>query len=153
MACDVKVRTCLWFDNDGLAAAKFYVSLVANSRLDIDDAETAPVVIPFSLGGAPFQIVNGGPHFKLNEAASICVRTADQRGTDRLWDALVSNGGEEGRCGWLKDRWGVSWQVVPARLGELLGSSDREAAERTQQAMMAMRKLDIARLERAFAGT
>lgn len=97
-------------------------------------------------------ILNGGPHYRLNPAASIVVSTEDQAETDALWEKLTADGGEEGRCGWLTDRFGVSWQIVPKVLSTLLGAADRAAAGRAQQAMMAMKKLDIAALEAAFRG-
>lgn len=147
-----KVRTCLWFERDGLEAAKFFVSLLPGSALEIDPNGEEPLIVPFTLAGAPFQILNGGPHFELTEAASISVMTEDQAETDRLWTALTADGGQESQCGWLKDRWGLSWQLVPRILPVLLASDDREAAERVQKAMMEMNRLEIAALERAFRG-
>lgn len=146
-----KIRTCLWFDKGGLEAASFYVSLLPNSHLDADPEGPEPLVVSFTLAGTPYQILNGGPHFTLSEAASISVMTEDQAETDRLWAALIADGGAESRCGWLVDRWGLSWQIVPRMLTQLLAAEDREAAGRAQTAMMGMRKLDIAALERAFA--
>ena len=108
------------------------------------------MIVAFSLGGVPFQILNGGPHFRPTPAASLVVTTADQTETDRMWDALTKNGGAPGRCGWLTDRWGVSWQIVPDALPRLLGAPDRAAAGRAQAAMMQMGKIDIASLEAAF---
>ena len=146
-----KVRTCLWFEKDGLSAARLYTDLIPNSVLEtsaVDGAE--PMIVAFSLGGVPYQILNGGPHFRPTPAASIVVTTSDQTETDRLWEALTANGGEPGRCGWLTDRWGVSWQIVPAVLPRLLGAPDRAAAGRAQAAMMQMGKIDIAALEAAF---
>jgi predicted 3-demethylubiquinone-9 3-methyltransferase (glyoxalase superfamily) len=141
----------LWFEKDGLAAARFYTGLIANSVLETNSSEGAkPMIVAFSLGGVPYQILNGGPHFRLTPAASIVVSTPDQSETDRLWEALTGNGGEPGRCGWLTDRWGVSWQIVPEALPDLLGASDRVAAGRAQAAMMQMNKINIAELEAAF---
>ena len=146
-----KVRTCLWFEKDGLSAARFYAGLIPNSALETDPADGAePMMVAFSLGGVPYQILNGGPHHRLTPAVSIAVTTRDQPETDRLWDALAANGGEPGRCGWLTDRWGVSWQIVPEALPRLLGAPDRAAAGRAQAAMMQMGKIDIAALEAAF---
>jgi predicted 3-demethylubiquinone-9 3-methyltransferase (glyoxalase superfamily) len=146
-----KVRTCLWFEKDGLAAARFYTGLIANSVLETDAPEGCdPMIVTFSLDGVPFQILNGGPHHRLTPAASIVVSTRDQPETDRLWQALTENGGEPGRCGWLTDRWGLSWQIVPEALPRLLGAPDRSAAGRAQAAMMEMGKIDIAALEAAF---
>lgn len=146
-----RVRTCLWFERDGLAAARFYTGLVANSALETDAVdETEPMVVAFWLDGAPFQILNGGPHYRPTPAASIVVSTSDQPETDRLWDALTANGGASGRCGWLTDRWGVSWQIVPEALPHLLGARDRAAAGRARAAMMQMDKIDLAALKAAF---
>jgi predicted 3-demethylubiquinone-9 3-methyltransferase (glyoxalase superfamily) len=138
-----------WFDGQAEEAALFYTSLVPNSKI----TGTSPVMVTFTLDGVPFQALNGGPQYKPTEAASICVRTADQAETDRLWGALTADGGREGRCAWLKDRFGVSWQIVPSVLPRLLGSSDREAADRALQAMMRMTKIEIALLESAYAGS
>lgn len=150
-----KVRTCLWFDGQGEAAAEFYVSLVPGSSIEaVSRAEPgqAAVVVELSLAGTPYMFLNGGPQYRLSPAASIVVRTADQPETDRLWAGLVAEGGEEGQCGWLTDRFGVSWQIVPEALPRLLGDNDREAAKRAMQAMLQMRKIDIAGLEAAFRG-
>ena len=146
-----KVRTCLWFEKDGLAAARFYTGLVPDSALETDAPEGSdPIVVAFSLGGVPYQILNGGPHHRLTAAASIVVTTRDQPETDRMWDALTADGGAPGRCGWLTDRWGVSWQIVPEALPRLLGAPERAAAGRAQAAMMEMNKIDIAALVAAF---
>ena len=146
-----KVRTCLWFEKDGLEAGRFYTGLVPNCRLDTDAPEGSnPIIVAFSLGGVPYQILNGGPHHRLTPAASIVVTTRDQPETDQLWDALTANGGEPDRCGWLTDRWGLSWQIVPEALPRFLGAPDRAAAGRTQAAMMQMSKINIAALEAAF---
>lgn len=146
-----KVRTCLWFEQGGLEAARFYTGLIANSVLETDAPEGSdPIIVAFSLDGVPYQILNGGPHHRLTPAASIVVSTRDQPETDHLWQALTENGGAEGRCGWLTDRWGVSWQIVPEALPRLLGAPDRGAAGRAQAAMMQMSKIDIAALETAF---
>lgn len=146
------VRTCLWFSRGGLEAAKRYVSLLPNSALETPDSgEGEPLMVFFRLNGAPFSILNGGPHYTLSPAASIVVSTPDQAETDRLWEALCE-GGAPSRCGWLVDRWGVSWQIVPEALGRLLGADDRAAAGRAMQAMLQMNKLEVAVLEAAFRG-
>ncbi len=148
------VRTCLWFEKDGLQAAEFYVSLLPDSRIEgglSPEPGKPPLVVNFTLGGAPFQILNGGPQFPQTEAVSISVTTADQVETDQLWDALVADGGREGQCGWCKDRFGVSWQIVPQRAAELFSQPDRAAAGRAMEAMMGMRRLDVAALEAAAA--
>lgn len=148
-----KTRTCLWFERNGLEAARFYVSLLPESRLEKDYAAAAdPLTVEFRLDGAPYQILNGGPHYKLSPAASISVTTEDQAETDRLWSALIADGGAESMCGWLADRYGVSWQIVPRQLIRILTDKDREAAARAQQALMKMKKIDIAALEAAFKG-
>lgn len=148
------VRTCLWFEKDGLNAARQYVSLLPNSALETPVPETGaaePMLVHFHLNGVPYTILNGGPHYSLSPAASITVSTPDQAETDRLWDALCA-GGAPSRCGWLVDRWGLSWQIVPAVLPRLLGAEDRAAAGRAMQAMLQMNKLDVAALEAAFRG-
>ncbi len=146
-----RVRTCLWFEKDGLAAARFYSSLFQNSAVETDAGDGAePMIVAFSLDGIPYQILNGGPHFRLTPAASIVVTTRDQPETDHLWESFIANGGEPGRCGWLTDRRGLSWQIVPETLPRLLGAPDRAAAERAQAAMMTMNKIDISALEAAF---
>jgi predicted 3-demethylubiquinone-9 3-methyltransferase (glyoxalase superfamily) len=150
-----KVKTCLWFDNQGEAAARFYVSLLPESRIDSvfrPQPEGPPLVVEFTLAGTPYQALNGGPAYRLNEAASISVVTKDQAETDRLWAALTADGGAESRCGWLKDRFGLSWQIVPEALPRLLSDPDRAAADRAMQAMLKMGKIDIAALEAAFRG-
>src|SRR5262249_12797483 len=129
-----------------------YVSLIPNSRIEhiFKPTPNGPaLMVVFRLGGAPFQALNGGPQYKHSEAAPIAVSTRDQEETDRPWDGLTAHGGNESRCGWLKDRFGVSWQIVPEALPRLLGSSDRAAADRVMQAMLRMRKIDIAALEAA----
>jgi predicted 3-demethylubiquinone-9 3-methyltransferase (glyoxalase superfamily) len=150
---DAKVRTCLWFDRVGEDAAKLYVSLIPGSGIESvfrPDPDGPPLIVEFNLGGTPYQALNGGPHFKHSEAASISVTTTDQAETDRLWEALIADGGSESQCGWLKDRFGLSWQIVPEALPRLLSSPDRAAAERAMQAMLAMRKIDIAAIEAAY---
>ena len=159
---DRKISTVLWFAKGGLEAAKFYTSLIPNSRIigdyappmgdDMGQPKGEPLVIDFDLGGVPYQILNAGPHFKQTEAVSIMVQTEDQAETDHLWNALTADGGEESQCGWLKDRWGVSWQITPRKLLEATSSSDRAAAKRAMDAMMTMRKIDIAAIEAAYRG-
>ena len=150
-----RVATCLWFDGQAEEAAGFYTSLIENSRITnvmrLNPGGPA-LMVDFTLGGAPFQALNGGPQYRFNEAASISVSTQDQEDTDRLWTGLTADGGSEGQCAWLKDRYGMSWQIVPKALGQFLGASDRAAAGRVMQAMLVMRKIDIARLEAAFRG-
>jgi predicted 3-demethylubiquinone-9 3-methyltransferase (glyoxalase superfamily) len=147
------VRTCLWFNGRGLEAATFYTSLLPNSRLARDyDPVSTPMIVEFTLGGAPFQILDAGPAHPPTEAASIAVSTPDQAETDRLWHALTADGGTESQCGWLKDRFGVSWQIVPDALPRLMAQPDRAAAGRVMQALLGMRKIDVATLEAAARG-
>ena len=149
-----KITPCLWFDSEGEAAARFYVSLFANSRLLSPTAPTPegappPVVVEFEVAGQRVQIINGGPHYKLTPAFSLSVSCADQEEVDRYWTALIADGGEEGMCGWLTDRFGVSWQIVPRRLIELMGDRDAEKVRRVTEAMLKMRRLVVADLEAA----
>lgn len=150
-----KTRTCLWFQSSGFEAAQFYVSLFPGSDIERTfqrASDTEPLVIDFTLTGTPYQILCAGPHFKLTEAASISVATKDQAETDHLWETLTANGGEESQCGWLKDRYGLSWQIVPQRWIDLMHSPDGEAMQRGFDALMQMKKIDLATLEKAFAG-
>ena len=150
-----KVRTCLWFDGSGEQAAELYVSLLPGSRIDAvfrADPDGPPLTVEFTLGGTPYIALNGGPQYRPSPAASIVVQTVDQAETDRLWTALIADGGEESMCAWLVDRFGVSWQIVPEALPRMLAASDRDAAGRAMQAMLKMRKIEIATLEAAFRG-
>ena len=149
------IRTCLWFDGVAHEAAEFYVSLLPNSSIDgmhRASPDQPPFLVEFSLGGVPYQAMNGGPQFKLSEATSISVTVEDQAEVDRLWEALVADGGEASRAGWCKDRFGLSWQVLPEALSRLFADPDREAAGRAMQAMMGMEKIEVAKLESAFRG-
>lgn len=148
------IRTCLWFrDGRGREAAEFYCSLIPGSRVEKtftgDAGHGAFSVINFSLGGVPYQILDAGPMFSLSEAVSISVETADQAESDRLWAALTANGGVENHCGWLKDRYGVSWQVFPKRLSELTMSVDKDVSAKAMAAMMKQMKIDINAIEAA----
>ena len=150
-----KLRTCLWFDNQGEEAARLYVSLLPDSRIEKvyrPDPDGPALVVEFALAGAPYMVLNGGPHYKLTPAASISVLTKDQDETDQLWAALIADGGSPGQCAWLTDKYGLSWQIVPEALPRLLSSDDKAAAQRTHNAMMKMGKIDIAALESAFNG-
>jgi len=153
-----KVKTCLWFDNGALPAAEFYCSLIPNSRIDhvarhMENAthgEPGSVLaVEFTLAGTPYQAINGGPHFTLSEAVSISVSTEDQAETDRLWQALTADGGSESQCGWCKDRFGLSWQIVPKRAVELFSGPQ---ASKVWPVLMTMQKIDIAALEKAAKG-
>ena len=149
---------CLWFDDRGEEAARFYTSIFPNSKLGeiarYGSAGPRPegmvMTVAFELNGQKFVALNGGPHFTFNEAISFQVMCADQDEVDEYWSVL-SDGGEEGPCGWLKDRFGLSWQVVPVRLPELLGDPDAERAQRVMAAMLEMKKIEIGELERAAA--
>lgn len=148
------IRTCLWFrDGRGREAAEFYCTLISGSRIEKSfsgDAGNGPFsVIDFVLGGVPYQILDAGPHFTLTAAVSISIETVDQAETDRLWAALTADGGEESVCGWLKDRYGVSWQVFPRRLTDLTLSSDKDVSAKAIAAMMKQKKIDIAAIEAA----
>jgi predicted 3-demethylubiquinone-9 3-methyltransferase (glyoxalase superfamily) len=153
-----KITPCLWFDTQAEEAAAFYTSVFANSRiLEVSrygEAGPGPagsvMTVSFELDGQEFVGLNGGPHFTFNEAISFQVSCADQEEVDTFWSRL-SEGGEEGPCGWLKDRYGVSWQIVPTRLTELLSHPDPQTSQRVMEAMLQMRKIDIAALERAAA--
>jgi predicted 3-demethylubiquinone-9 3-methyltransferase (glyoxalase superfamily) len=155
-----KVTPFLWFDGQAEQAARFYVSLFPSSRVEYvtrspADTPSGPagtvLTVEFTLSGTRFIALNGGPHFRFTEAVSFQIACADQAEVDRLWSAL-SEGGEPGHCGWLKDRWGLSWQVVPTRLPELLSDPDPQRSRRAMEAMLKMGKLDIAALERAADG-
>ena len=148
-----QVRTCFWFNRRGIDAARFYVGLLPDSRIDavFDHGRSDdPMVVEFTLAGAPMMILTAGPMFEHSPAASISVLTKDQAETDRLWSALLAEGGKESMCGWLTDRFGVSWQIVPEVLPRLCNDPDAAAACRARDAMMQMKKIDIAALEAAF---
>ena len=151
-----RISPCLWFDTQAEQAAEFYTSLFEDSRVveisRYGDAGPRPagtaMTVVFELEGLRFTALNGGPEFTFNEAVSFQISCEGQDEVDRLWDAL-SEGGEEGPCGWLKDRFGLSWQIIPTALPQLLSQPDPEKAQRVMQAMLAMKKLDIGELERA----
>lgn len=160
MAISNRISTCLWFDQNGEQAANFYVSLFPNSRVGTISRygkgtpmpEGTAMVVTFELDGVPFMALNGGTHFKLSEAVSINVRCENQAEIDRLWTRLTENGGSELRCGWLKDRFGLSWQIVPAQIERWMSDPDPIRSARVMAAFMPMNKLDIAVLEAAFNG-
>ncbi len=156
-----KTKTCLWFKDDAEAAARFYVSLLPDSR--VEQVQRAPgdypagktgdvLVVEFTLGGTSFQLLNGGTQADYGNTASISVSCADQAEVDRLWAALTADGGSELACGWLRDRWGVPWQIVPQVLPRVMAGPDAAAAARVFAAMQEMVKLDVAALERAAKG-
>ncbi|PGH03330.1 hypothetical protein AJ79_07408 [Helicocarpus griseus UAMH5409] len=143
-----KIHTCLWFEKDGIEAAKFYVSLFKNSRIVSDD----PTLVTFILDGQEISIINGGPHFTLSPAMSLFTTCEDQEEIDRLWAALTSDGGKEIECGWLTDKFGVSWQIVPRCLMEMMGDPDEVKAKRAREAMLKSVKFDIETLKKAYNG-
>ncbi len=157
-----KMTTCLWFDKgEARTAAQFYASVFPDTS--VGDAMIAPgeypggeegneLTVNFTLLGQSFVGLNGGPNFKPNESVSFMVTTENQEETDRYWNAIVGNGGQESECGWCKDRWGYSWQITPRVLLEANMSSDKAAAKRAFEAMMTMRKIDVAKIEAALAG-
>jgi predicted 3-demethylubiquinone-9 3-methyltransferase (glyoxalase superfamily) len=158
-----KITPCLWFDTEAEAAANFYVGIFDNSRIsriarygkvgqDIHGRQPGSVMtVAFEIDGQSFLALNGGPQFTFSEAVSFIVSCETQAELDRFWDRLT-DGGEAGPCGWLKDRFGVSWQVVPSILPQLMTDPDPEKPQRVMQAFLQMKKLDVAVLERAAAG-
>ncbi len=150
---------CLWFDGNAEEAARFYTSLLPDSRIERvwrspADTPSGPagmvLTVDFTLGGERFQGLNGGPDFHFDEAVSFVIECEDQDEVDRLWEALAADGGEAGPCGWIKDRFGLSWQIVPQRLNELLSDSDERRARLAMEAMLKMGKIDVDVLERAI---
>lgn len=156
-----KITPNLWFDGNAEEAAEFYVSLLPDSHIDnvyrspADNPSTpagAVLLVDFTVAGQRFTGINGGPQFTFTEAVSFAIDCEDQAEVDRLWEILTARGGEPGQCGWLKDRYGLSWQIVPREMGELLGSSDSEGARRAMEAMLGQTKIDLEELRRAFHG-
>ncbi|GAA2478559.1 MULTISPECIES: VOC family protein [Actinomycetes] len=152
--------TCLWFDGRAEEAAHYYVSIFENSRVERvgrhTDAGPGPagsvLAVEFTANGQRFMALNGGPQFTFNESVSFQIFCSDQQEIDHYWNRLTENGGEGGSCSWLKDKYGVSWQVVYDRLLDLLNDPDPEKSARVARAMMSMGKLDVAALEKAYAG-
>lgn len=146
-----KITPFLWFDKQAEAAARFYTSVFKNSKiLTVSPGpDGVPMVVNFQLEGEEFIALNGGPQFKLNEAFSLVINCRTQQEIDYYWSKLTADGGQESQCGWLKDKFGLSWQVVPVQLGKLLSDRDPKRAGAAMQAMLKMKKLDIAALERA----
>jgi predicted 3-demethylubiquinone-9 3-methyltransferase (glyoxalase superfamily) len=157
---DRKNTICLWFDKDAEAAARFYAATFPNS--EVTAVRTAPgdfpggkqgqvLTVEFTVCGVPCLGLNGGPDFKHSEAFSFQIATEDQEETDRYWNAIVNNGGQESACGWCKDRWGLSWQITPRALTEAMAAGGAEA-KRAFSAMMSMKKIDVAAIEAARRG-
>ncbi|MBN9409978.1 MAG: VOC family protein [Burkholderiales bacterium] len=156
-----KNTLCLWYDGTALEAAQFYAKTFPDSRVgavthapgDFPSGQEGDVLtVEFTVCGIPCMGLNGGPAFKPDEAFSFQIATDDQEETDRLWNAIVGNGGQESECGWCKDKWGISWQITPRVLTEAFTGQDRAAARRAFDAMMTMRKIDVAAIERAVKG-
>jgi predicted 3-demethylubiquinone-9 3-methyltransferase (glyoxalase superfamily) len=156
-----KMSPCLWFDGEAEDAANFYVSLLPDSKIETVQRNTVDgpggkagsvLVVEFTLAGQHFMALNGGMRFDYTHAVSFKIDCTDQAEVDRLWETLLSGGGQAGRCGWLRDRYGVSWQIIPTALPKYLGGPDRAGAQRAMAAMLQMVKLDIEGLRRAYEG-
>ena len=159
-----KITPCLWFDTEAEDAARFYCSVFDNSRITTvsrygnegHEFHGKPpgtvMAVSFELDGQKFAALNGGPQFKFHEAISFQIHCADQKEVDYYWEKLIEGGGTEGPCGWLKDRFGLSWQVVPTALFDMLTAGDVRKSDRVMKAFLRMKKFDIAALERAFDG-
>jgi predicted 3-demethylubiquinone-9 3-methyltransferase (glyoxalase superfamily) len=156
------IYPCLWFDGNAEEAVQLYTSLLPNSQIDKvwrspADTPSGPagmvLTVDFTLNGQRLQGLNGGPDFRFNEAISLVIECDDQAEVDRLWDALTADGGEPGPCGWLKDRFGLSWQIVPRELNELVAHPDPERARRAMEAMLKMGKIEVEELRRAADAT
>jgi predicted 3-demethylubiquinone-9 3-methyltransferase (glyoxalase superfamily) len=157
-----KVSPCLWFNGEAEKAAKFYVSLLPDSGIETVQKNTVDspagkagsvLVVEFTLAGQRFMALNGSMRVDYTHAVSFKIDCADQAEVDRLWDALTADGGQAERCGWLRDRFGVTWQIVPRDLPKYIGGPNREGAARAMRAMLGMIKLDIAALKRAYEGS
>jgi predicted 3-demethylubiquinone-9 3-methyltransferase (glyoxalase superfamily) len=154
------IMPCLWFDGQAEDAANFYTSVFPSSRIieisrypqGSQMPEGTVLTVDFEINGFRVQALNGGPEFTFSEAVSLSVECESQEEVDRLWTALTADGGEESQCGWLKDKYGFSWQIVPIKVVELLSAPDKAASKRAFDAVMKMRKIDIAAVERAFSG-
>jgi len=161
LAMTSKNTICLWYDGTALEAAQFYartfpdssIGRVIHAPADYPAGKEGDVIlVEFNVAGIPCIGLNGGPAFSHNEAFSFQIATEDQEETDRLWNAIISNGGQESECGWCKDKWGISWQITPRVLSEALANPDRAAARRAFEAMLTMRKIDVAKIEAALKG-
>jgi predicted 3-demethylubiquinone-9 3-methyltransferase (glyoxalase superfamily) len=149
-----KIRPCLWFDGNAEEAVAFYLSVFPHSKL-LQVSHTGDgkaLMVSFELEGQQVLALNGGPHFHFTEAISLSVDCKDQDEVDALWQKLTADGGKPGQCGWLKDKFGLSWQIVPSQLPELLGGPDPQGAARALQAMLTMSKLDVRVMKRAYEG-
>lgn len=159
-----QLRPCLWFDTQAEEAAEFYVSIFPDSRIVLvsrygeagreahGQAPGTVMTVEFELSNKPFMALNGGPHFQFDEAVSFVVECETQKEIDHYWDRLIEGGGQPSQCGWLKDRYGLSWQIVPRSMKQMMADQESEAGQRTMNAMLTMTKLDLARLEAAYDG-
>ena len=161
MSTQSKISPCLWFDGDAEEAAHFYTSIFPDSRIDNIQQSSIDypggkvggvILVEFTLAGLSYLALNGGPHDKFNDAISLSVSCKGQAEVDNIWDALISGGGKPVQCGWLKDKFGVSWQIVPEEMETMLREKDPIKTKRVMQAMMKMVKLDVAQLKSAFEG-
>ena len=157
----MELTTCLWFNGQAREAANFYASIFPNSSVADNwiasketpgNEEGSEVLVNFTIFGQPFIGLNGGPQFPHSEAISFQIPCTDQGETDKYWEILSADGGQEGQCGWLKDKFGISWQVVSSEMGKYLGGSDSAGAQRATQAMLEMKKIDLATMEKAYKG-
>jgi predicted 3-demethylubiquinone-9 3-methyltransferase (glyoxalase superfamily) len=157
----MELTTCLWFDDRAREAANFYTSIFPESSLADNwvaptdtpgNEQGSEVLVNFTIFGRPFLALNGGPQFPHTEAISFQIPCADQNEIDGYWNLLTANGGQEGQCGWLKDKFGISWQVISSAMGTYLGGPDAAGRQRATQAMLAMRKIDLAVMEKAYLG-
>lgn len=161
MTTTTRFRPCLWFDDQAEQAATFYGTVFPNSQItsvshygpDMPGPEGAVMYVEFELDGQAISAINGGPQFTFSEAISLEMMCADQDEVDHYRNGLIADGGEPGPCGWLKDQYGLSWQVVPAALSEMMASDDEAAKQRAMRAVLAMSKLEVAAIQRAFDGT
>jgi predicted 3-demethylubiquinone-9 3-methyltransferase (glyoxalase superfamily) len=158
----MELTTCLWFNGNAREAATFYTSIFPNSSLADNwiaptetpgNAEGSEILVNFTIFGRPFIGLNGGPQFPHSEAISFQIPCADQSEIDRYWQILTADGGQESQCGWLKDKFGISWQVVSPEMGKYLGGADAAGAQRATQAMLAMKKIDLGAMEKAYLGS
>lgn len=143
-----RITPFLWFESRAEEAMNYYVSIFKNSKV----ISSSPYSVQFELDGQEFMGLNAGPEFKFNEAVSFYIHCEDQKEVDYYWNKLIADGGEEGRCGWCKDKFGLSWQVVPKQLGELMGDPDQAKAKRVVDAMLKMNKMIVADLQKAYNG-
>jgi|SRR5689334_9542849 predicted 3-demethylubiquinone-9 3-methyltransferase (glyoxalase superfamily) len=147
-----KITPFLWFDNQAEEAAQFYTSIFKNSKiLEVSRPQGAVMVVKFQIAGQEVTALNGGPRFKFSEAFSFVVSCENQQEIDEYWNKLTAGGGQESMCGWLKDKFGFSWQIVPKNLGSLMGQTDPKRANRVMEALLQMKKLDVAKLTAAAA--